>query len=779
MPAGRHVAPLLFMLLSPGSPTLNVTFERDNSATWTNVLKGFYNDQSWTDASGWDASIDFAYFPLRDAVVGRGAYDWSTTMDPALALAGARARHLVVRFYLDYPSKATGVPDYLVDAGLGFRNYTDLGGGACPDYENETLVVALEGFVGALGARYDNDARLGGVQAGLLGFWGEWHTWPHSEWFASAATQRRVLDAFARAFNATPVMVRYADAVTAPYAVGFHDDSFAYSTVGASIGWFFASQLASAGATERWRARPIGGELRPELQATIFSDAYAQGAYAQNFSYAARATKASALLNYRAFTPGYAGADLARARDAARLLGYELVARWASAETAYAGGALVANLTVALANEGIAPFYRPLRPRARGGGGGGGGGDTALACVAGCDGGRLALHEALQPGATVLLRGAVELGAQDVDAHRGGLLSSVNITIDCGVCYQARPVALANAEAVGGVLPLPRRLFVSPATSAEPSAAPTTTCNGSTYIYRLDMSDSGGDGWQGAEWCVLDADDYVHDCADTNYGALSTGDYYGCSNSDGGSSGAIPSYCPNYDDDDFSAADMCCVCGGGSTTDTTALVASGKCTTAEAAGLSQADGTLADGSYGVEWMCLEDGCYELLVGGGAADSEIGFKFIDEVGGHFQDLSAPYADHFCVAAGDIFDHPTPSPSVTAVPTQPPTPYPTAAPTTSAPTTSAAPTCQCGCCCSCNSNCCRNYEDDALEHMGEGILFFGLLIVIPLCCFCIARFLCRLEDHGPLRSPPRKAQQDSATASTGGATAMRSTTQGAVV
>ena len=113
MPAGRHVAPLLFMLLSPGSPTLNVTFERDNSATWTNVLKGFYNDQSWTDASGWDASIDFAYFPLRDAVVGRGSYDWSTTMDPALALAGARARHLVVRFYLDYPSKATGVPDYL------------------------------------------------------------------------------------------------------------------------------------------------------------------------------------------------------------------------------------------------------------------------------------------------------------------------------------------------------------------------------------------------------------------------------------------------------------------------------------------------------------------------------------------------------------------------------------------------------------------------------------------------------------------------------------------
>ena len=39
-----------------------------------------------------------------------------------------------------------------------------------------------------------------------------------------------------------------------------------------------------------------------------------------------------------------------------------------------------------------------------------------------------------------------------------------------------------------------------------------------------------------------------------------------------------------------------------------------------------------------------------------ADSEIGFEFEDEHGGHFQALSAPYADRFCVAAGDVFDGP---------------------------------------------------------------------------------------------------------------------------
>ena len=45
------------------------------------------------------------------------------------------------------------------------------------------------------------------------------------------------------------------------------------------------------------------------------------------------------------------------------------------------------------------------------------------------------------------------------------------------------------------------------------------------------------------------------------------------------------------------------------------------------------------------------------LGGGSADSELGFEFRDEVGGHFRDLSAPLSDHFCVGAGDVFEHPT--------------------------------------------------------------------------------------------------------------------------
>ena len=80
----------LGVLTAAGAAVATFEFERNNSAMHTNVLKGFYNDQSWSDASGWDASIDFAYFPLRDVVVGRDIHDWSTTLDPALAKVRAK-----------------------------------------------------------------------------------------------------------------------------------------------------------------------------------------------------------------------------------------------------------------------------------------------------------------------------------------------------------------------------------------------------------------------------------------------------------------------------------------------------------------------------------------------------------------------------------------------------------------------------------------------------------------------------------------------------------------
>ena len=146
-----------------------------------------------------------------------------------------------------------------------------------------------------------------------------------------------------------------------------------------------------------------------------------------------------------------------------------------------------------------------------------------------------------------------------------------------------------------------------------PTPTPSISCPTARPIYRLNLADWGGDGWQGASYRVYNASDY-----------------------------------PNI---------------------------------AMRPSLMVANGTLTSGFSGVDWLCLADGCYEIIVDGGAADSEIGFEFVDEVGGHFQDFSAPYADHMCVSGGDVFDHPTASPSTlppTQAPTEAPTPAPSAIP-----------------------------------------------------------------------------------------------------
>ena len=78
-----------------------------------------------------------------------------------------------------------------------------------PDYEDQKLRTALSNFIAAFGKKYDGDPRIGFITAGLLGTWGEWHTYPRGELFASKLVQSEVMDAYAAAFRVTPVLLRY------------------------------------------------------------------------------------------------------------------------------------------------------------------------------------------------------------------------------------------------------------------------------------------------------------------------------------------------------------------------------------------------------------------------------------------------------------------------------------------------------------------------------------------------------------------------------------------
>ena len=93
-------------------------------------------------------------------------------------------------------------------------------------------------------------------------------------------------------------------------------------------------------------------------------------------------------------------------------------------------------------------------------------------------------------------------------------------------------------------------------------------------------------------------------------------------------------------------------------------------------------GTLADGYQERVYQCVPDACGWLVVGGGAADSEITWQFDSYTGSSFQGV-APVTDYFCLVGGYVASVPSPAPTIsslpTALPTAAPSQLPSAAPT----------------------------------------------------------------------------------------------------
>ncbi len=334
----------------------------DPSRTRNNALKGFITSYLWgAPVTDFPDQMEFLYLPLNQLWSAEGD-TLEATLEPLLVAAAERNHHAVLRVFVDYPNRPSGLPEYL-EGTVGCSPYAEHGGGCSPDYDDPELVAAMVGLIEALGDRYDGDPRLGIVQLGLLGFWGEWHTWPHTDWFPSEATQAAVLDAYEAAFETTLLQIRRPAIDSVERRMGFHDDSFAHSTLG-DIGWFFLPGLEAAGAAERWQEVPIGGELRPELQSSVFSDGYVLGEYTQDVFECIEQTHTSYLLNYYAFNGeehGYLGDDRSRAEDAAIAMGYRFELAGASiALSALEGDTVDATAVLQFAQTGVAPFYYPL-----------------------------------------------------------------------------------------------------------------------------------------------------------------------------------------------------------------------------------------------------------------------------------------------------------------------------------------------------------------------------------------------------------------------------------
>lgn len=344
-----------------------------------NPLKGLVPYAGAREEDAFPHSMEFSYLPVNAVVTAKNQYNWKALEDLLEGIA-SRGHQAIIRFYLEYPKEPTGIPKYLLDGGLKVINWNSesadsdpaqgLGDNITPDYNDANLRQCLASFITALGKKYDGDPRLAYLTMGILGSWGEWHTWPRDELFASAQVQAEVMNVFQRSFTRTPILMRYprrngdpkyAENATRPF--GFHDDSFAWATLDTGKpedSWYFMPAMKAAGTLDKWRWQPTGGEIRPEAWGKCF-DPKPDRPEIQDFEKCVRTTHVTWLMDSGMFSEDIPRTQerTKRAEQMVRLMGYDFTVSKATLQT----GAGFLVVSASISNQGVAPFYAkwPLR----------------------------------------------------------------------------------------------------------------------------------------------------------------------------------------------------------------------------------------------------------------------------------------------------------------------------------------------------------------------------------------------------------------------------------
>ncbi len=365
---------LLFLLLSSTSSRAADTFKLEyRPSPVANPLKGLVPYASDTNTQ-FPHSMEFNYVGYAELVKGYDKFDWQPLED-LLNDISERGHQAVIRIYLEYPAKTDIIPKFLIDDGLRVHKYLNTNTQPfppskveTPNYEDKNLRRSLRNFIAAFGKKYDGDARMGFITAGLLGTWGEWHTYPRDDLFASKIVQADVMDAYTAAFKVTPILLRYpaggdtwGKASNADRPFGYHDDSFCWATLDTGKeedNWFYIPALREAGngATEKWKTFPIGGEIRPEAWGKVF-DANPGNSNIQDFRTCVDQTHVSWLMDTGMFEKSPSEARKQRAEIEVSRMGYEFHVPEITVSTERE----TLELSLKLENRGVAPFYYDWR----------------------------------------------------------------------------------------------------------------------------------------------------------------------------------------------------------------------------------------------------------------------------------------------------------------------------------------------------------------------------------------------------------------------------------
>gem|GEM_PF-2115664 len=240
-----------------------------NSGPRVNPLKGF--NSGWWRPDDDYASVGFQYIHWRKFEPNDDDFR-KDYVESVLERAGSKNRHFIIQFVVDWAGWGNVDENYVGPDWL-LERVGENRGTADPDdpnsrpmratrYDDPVFIAEASEAIEKLFEFYRNDERNFVIQVGILGFWGEWHTFPRLDWSPTKFTKHAILDTYIK--NLGPdglTQVRYpSEPLNVPQPrMGYTNGSATLT----DHGYEFGDAVMKG---QLWKHGPVGGEWPPNVK---------------------------------------------------------------------------------------------------------------------------------------------------------------------------------------------------------------------------------------------------------------------------------------------------------------------------------------------------------------------------------------------------------------------------------------------------------------------------------------------------------------------------------
>ena len=242
-----------------------------NDGPYKNPLKG-WNTGWWKDYDY--ASVGFQYIKWKDFEPTNGNFNYDY-IEEVINRPGSAGRHLILRLYADWYGEnevSDGGPSWLYDE-ISVERLRDENGKYITNFNNEKFISEAQEAIKALSIRYDSDPRIYAFQLGVIGYWGEWHSYGYSQdFYLTNETKNQILGIYKDNFKSKKLMGRYPwiEPLKSTGNIGFHNDYFGPVPHSDE----FDDAIFES---NKWIEGPIGGEYPPQISENEFNQIYLTG----------------------------------------------------------------------------------------------------------------------------------------------------------------------------------------------------------------------------------------------------------------------------------------------------------------------------------------------------------------------------------------------------------------------------------------------------------------------------------------------------------------------